>query len=76
MTGRRLQPTKENIMARFDMTQDPLNNSSLAATPEKPVAERDCDIELLYLIGLARRRSSVFSNTAKNPAVLRMAGWE
>jgi hypothetical protein len=76
MTGQRLQPTKENIMARFDTTPDPMNNPSLAATLERPTAERDCDLELLYLIGLARRRASVFNGTASNPAVLRMAGWE
>jgi hypothetical protein len=62
-------------MARIDTTPDPLNNSSLAATMEKAREERDSDLELLYLVSLARRRSSVFSRT-NNGVVLRMAGWE
>ena len=65
-------------MARFDTSADPLNNSSLAATLDRTPAERDCDLELLYLVSLARRRSSVFSsaNGTSNAIVLRMAGWE
>jgi hypothetical protein len=62
-------------MARIDTTPDPLNNSSLAATLEKTRSERDSDLELLYLVGLARRRSAAFSG-ASNPVLLCMAGWE
>jgi hypothetical protein len=82
MTGRRLQPTEESIMARLDtdaahMTDDvfALADSRAKSSAEQRAIETERTLEIIYQLRLARRRSSVFSGTS-TPAVLRMAGWE
>lgn len=69
-------------MARIDTTPDPLTTEifDIASSRAKSSADQraintEHELEILYQIRLARRRSSVFS-AANNTIVLRMAGWE
>ena len=70
-------------MARFDTDAAHTTNEvfSLADSRAKSSAEQraietERTLEIIYQLRLARRRLNVFSGTASNPAVLRMAGWE
>lgn len=70
-------------MARFDTSAAHTTNEVFALAGKLAETDHDRDaietertLEIIYQLRLARRRSSVFSNTADNTVVLRMAGWE
>ena len=73
----------KRIMARIDTTPDPLTEEVFhlaqrhaRTSADQRAIDTEHDLEILYQIRLARRRSSVFTGSTSNAVVLRMAGWE